>query len=429
MCCHANLRVLVLSAAFRELDDVTSQITFFRDSGLELSYETISLLLDIPKTTTIRWEKKARKVKSGDDIEEPSSAVFSGPHALLTLAEEQGILTWIAQRQESGDCPSPKEVRWRAADIRKMRVDDERLPKRGWWSSFKGRYGDMIGVKIGNSRDSDRCQVSSEEVKAYYKDVKDALRRIMTPAQMLNMDESGLSGRPNKGKRKKIVFCKDSGKIPTFREERDVSHVSIVSTISLEGESLKPMFLTVTGVKNRTPEERLIRKRYEVFKTPKGYQTAESMAHYVTTILTPYCQKVREELADPNATIFLIMDNYDSHKTPLLLKMYQDLNVRVIWLPPHSSHFLQMLDVTLFANLKRQYAELRRKETKPKVVGKLLRLAEAWHRCTFHEAIRNSWTTLGFRDSKKVPGGTVFQWSIHKDTVLRLIQENCPRDH
>jgi hypothetical protein len=75
-----------------------SRIVFFRDSELELSYNTVLLLMGIPSTTAFRWEKAARRSQNGGVMDEHSSAVFSGPNALLTRAEENDILRWIEER-------------------------------------------------------------------------------------------------------------------------------------------------------------------------------------------------------------------------------------------------------------------------------------------------------------------------------------------
>jgi hypothetical protein len=141
--CH-NIRTLVGSAGFRELDNAITYVAFFRDCEPQLSYNTVSLLIGISSATAFRWEKEARRLQNSDVLDEHSSAVLSGPNALLRLAEESDILRWIEERQELGNSPSPKEVRRRAAEIRKMGVVDKRQPGRAWWRSLKRWYGERI---------------------------------------------------------------------------------------------------------------------------------------------------------------------------------------------------------------------------------------------------------------------------------------------
>jgi hypothetical protein len=356
-----------------------------------------------------------------------ATPVFSSPNAFLTLKEEEDVLQWIEKRQNQGDCASPKEIRWRASDLRKKRVDDDRIPTRHWWHSFKKRYESRLKTKIATSTEGARSEVMADETRQYYDDVEEALSDIVDPTQVINVDESGASSRPNKGKRKRIVYSPLIPKIPTFKEERDVTHVSIVAGVSLSGETLRPMYLTVTEVKDKSEMAHDLLQSSEIFKTTKGYQTGESMSHYILTILAPYCEKVRTRLNNPDAPIFLIMDNCESHRMPFLLDMYAQLNVKVIWLPAHRSHFLQTLDVGIFSKVKAAYLQLRRIPTTPAVVGKLHRLAEAWHIGTARQAVNKAWETAGFKSVWGTSGAqVVIRYQVDRDKVEELIKKNCP---
>jgi hypothetical protein len=86
------------------------------------------------------------------------------------------------------------------------------------------------------------------------------------------------------------------------------------------------------------------------------------------------------------------MHNCESQNTPPVLQMFTNLNIRIIWLPPHSSHFLQPLDLSVFGILKREYLDHWVKPTRPKVEGKLLRIHRAWHSATDPITISSAWT-------------------------------------
>ena len=58
--------------------------------------------------------------------------------------------------------------------------------------------------------------------------------------------------------------------------------------------------------------------------------------------------------AGPNTTL-IIMDGHAPHMTPKLLKHCINNNIICLCLPPHSSHLLQRLDVTLFIVLAHAY--------------------------------------------------------------------------
>ncbi|CEL02456.1 hypothetical protein ASPCAL03626 [Aspergillus calidoustus] len=54
----------------------------------------------------------------------------------------------------------------------------------------------------------------------------------------------------------------------------------------------------------------------------------------------------------------LVLDGHGSHLTPQFDKMCVDNNIITIYMPPHSSHLLQPLDVGCFGPLKRAYGGL-----------------------------------------------------------------------
>ena len=54
----------------------------------------------------------------------------------------------------------------------------------------------------------------------------------------------------------------------------------------------------------------------------------------------------------------LLLDGYDSHLTYSALKFCEQQNVIVVLLPPHTSHFLQPLDVSVFQQWKHHHSQV-----------------------------------------------------------------------
>lgn len=51
----------------------------------------------------------------------------------------------------------------------------------------------------------------------------------------------------------------------------------------------------------------------------------------------------------------LIMDNLASHLSPLVMELSVHHNVRLVFLPPNSTHLTQPLDVAVFSSMKKQW--------------------------------------------------------------------------
>jgi hypothetical protein len=61
----------------------------------------------------------------------------------------------------------------------------------------------------------------------------------------------------------------------------------------------------------------------------------------------------RQRLPDPAARRMLIMDGHSSHVTARVLSFCIQNAIDLLIMPPHCSHVLQPLDVSVFAPLKR----------------------------------------------------------------------------
>ena len=60
---------------------------------------------------------------------------------------------------------------------------------------------------------------------------------------------------------------------------------------------------------------------------------------------------------NPDKTIILVLDGYASHKTPEMFRATLENNIEFHFLPPHTTHQLQPLDVGVFGSLQRKWQE------------------------------------------------------------------------
>jgi len=54
----------------------------------------------------------------------------------------------------------------------------------------------------------------------------------------------------------------------------------------------------------------------------------------------------------------LILDNHESHTTPEFRDFCTENNIFLLWMPPHTSHLLQPLDVGCFSPLKTAFGKV-----------------------------------------------------------------------
>lgn len=74
---------------------------------------------------------------------------------------------------------------------------------------------------------------------------------------------------------------------------------------------------------------------------------------YLVDHLIPLPKKI----SDTRFPLFFILDVHSSHMTWRFLSHCLNHNVRVLCLPPHSTHLLQPLDVGVFSALQKAYSK------------------------------------------------------------------------
>ena len=417
-----SVREMLMTAEFRSARSFVEQIDILHKDGI-LPYSVLSLLYEIPCSSLYKLYKAEKLAEMPCEREEEPVKVFAGNHSTLTNEEEDAVIQWIVEAQRRFDCASIQDVLEYASNL--LRKRDPRAEKlaRPWWRSFKRRHKDEIEVKTIDSREFARTTVTAEQVHDYYARVLQALTQLRTPKQLVNMDETGFASRIDKGRKKKCVCSKVIPTPPRFQEEKQVSQLSVVVSLNLLGELLRPMFITKEEIRMNNGPIRTVAQHSVFTRSSKGYQTANTMIDWIRNVWEPYCKTVRTEMGNPEAPMFLILDNCPSHNTPPVLEMFRQLKTELIWLPPHSSHFLQQLDVNFFSVLKTYYKSGKTEKTTPKVAGKVTRAFMALWRASCPITVMKCWEMTGFR--YVYSGMQVTRISLDFTTITKLIYANC----
>ena len=423
---QADIDTLVHSAEFRGLDSLEEQISYLRDNS-DISFEMLHILLDMKKSTLYRYYKRY----SGENRENPSkqpSPQRYGPNSVLTMDQEMQVIAWIRERQARHDCASPRDVREYAAQIRSQaqglqHTEGQHL-SRDWWHQFKRRHAALIGVKVALNREAARTRIQRADVERYFQEVREALRSIETPAQLLNMDETGFHSRFDRNRRRKCVYHLECPSVVTFSQDAASTTLSLMATITGDGTMLAPVMVCRENVPFNSRELRTIQSRISVTRSPKGYAVESSMITWIEEVLRPYVSCVTAQLTNPESAVYLIMDNCGIHNTQLVReKLMQIPRLQIIWLPPHTSHFLQMLDASVFGQLKSLYRNLRTLDTRPKIEGKILRAFHALWTAAFPRNVLAGFERTGFTYTTDTRGTLTV--ALNESRVRSLVETNC----
>jgi hypothetical protein len=150
------------------------------------------------------------------------------------------------------------------------------------------------------------------------------------------------------------ILPHDSFLLPQEEQKQVIVKCTACLTICADGSHLSPSLILPETV----PSELLksyISPNLKIFQSQKGYVNKEILQNYMLTILLKQIlerkQLFSEEGLQPPSLLYL--DGHSSRINKHLWKTFADNGITVCILPPHTSHFLQPLDLGVNAALNR----------------------------------------------------------------------------
>ena len=304
-----NVRVMVATqmrtAEYRAAETDFERVNILHNSEFSIPINYCCTAVGISSKTYYKYKKL---ILTGEDLPEKTP-----PNQLLKPKEEESILQMILEAQLQSQCMCGADVRNIASEIYKTRTGIQHVFDRFWFRDFLRRHADVIAKKKCASVDDDRGSLDRAEIENYIHEISEALIDITDLRLVLNMDETGFGKRPDYGKRRSCIFNIKCPIEPVWRSSTDNYHISWVSCISAGATHTKPLLITTRVKLDDAATKTFIPKFFDFFRTPKGYQTNASMLYWVTNILTPYVQSIRDEIDNQEHPVVLIMDGLGSH--------------------------------------------------------------------------------------------------------------------
>lgn len=320
-----------------------------------------------------------------------------GRKPVLSNEIEKRIIKNVTESAEKGFGISRKQLLHRAAVLckrNKITGFKNFTPSKHWWEGLKKRHPEVAlrkPEKLGTVR---ARMLNGCVVDKYFADLSKIVVNLNLqekPENIWNCDETGkqLEHTPVN------VIARRGSKSVVGRTGNDRSNITIMACVNATGDSMPPMLI----VKGKTK------------KSLFGFNTAESPQNSVWT----YNEKawMNEELGEqwfrevflahcgPERPQLLILDGHGSHETLGLLELAAEENIHILALPPHTTHFLQPLDRTVFGPFNKAYnrvcseflsenpSNLINKWTFPKMFSK------AWEAAITKENIQSGFRACG----------------------------------
>jgi 4-hydroxybenzoate polyprenyltransferase len=173
----------------------------------------------------------------------------------------------------------------------------------------------------------------------------------ITRPYMYNVDETGVQiGETNGG----IV----AGTAMTSSSERiksdNTTWSSIIESVSADGRRLTPC-VVFTGENLQGQWFPAVFPDWKYTCSPTGWSNSDIFVRWFMGVFIPQTKP-----KDPNQWRLLVLDQHKSHITAELTKKAWLHKIWLSWLPSHSSHITQPLDIAIFGPLKTYYRQFTR---------------------------------------------------------------------
>lgn len=216
-----------------------------------------------------------------------------------------------------------------------------------WVGGFLKRHSHLLSSRMCQNISRKRAAVSETVVSEYFNNLEKTVEGV-PPTNIVNYDETNITDDPK-------------GKLQIFRRgtkhaERIMnttkSSTSIMFAITASGHNLSPC-VVYKGERLQTAwiENGPIDVVYNVTKS--GWFDSLTFIDWFQKIILPYMKILPVE--EPKV---LIGDNLASHINHTVVQLCERHNIRMVFLPPNSTHLLQPLDVAVFSSLKNEWRKI-----------------------------------------------------------------------
>lgn len=270
-----------------------------------------------------------------------------GRQLLLTEDQEEELICLILLYQEQNRPVTISFLRQYINEQFNVQVSSS------WHRRFLTRHKDRIRIDTATPQDSKRLEIPREYGKKHIKNLIKYVQGIPTEL-VFNIDEVGFQRWSDRKKKRVIVPLSTPKKQVHYAVKRSEKRVSIVSTISMAGDTLMPLIISHRKRPDKKLEETGLREGddFMIEYQKSCFVTKEIFSKYVQSVLFPYIENIRKLKDFGTETAVILCDNCSAHVSDDLLEKMKERNIRLVTFPPHSSHLFQPLDLVTFGMFK-----------------------------------------------------------------------------
>ena len=271
----------------------------------------------------------------------------------FTNQEEKSIVQWLSDLQRQHISANYIHIREMLQNLLQKKGDLKPLGEH-FITRFVRRHPQL---KSGYSRTLDAVQLSALDpslVEAFFSEFNTLKTEYNIDLEdIYNMDETGFQMGQNQADY--VVYNSTQGR-PVEAGSENTNWVTIIECIGVQS-SIKPYMI----FKGKRPETNWLPDTeslpdYVYAYSEKGWTDNELTVDWLQCVFLP-------ETSEEQKHRILILDNQKSHISGEFQLLCLENNIHLLFLPAHSSHKLQPLDMGPFSPLAREYSQALKKYT------------------------------------------------------------------
>lgn len=222
----------------------------------------------------------------------------------------------------------------------------KRMAGKDWYSAFMKR-NPYISLRKPEATSLGRISgFNQDSVALFYKNLGGTLEKLQIgPHRIFNMDETGITTVQVPTKVIAPKGTKQLGKAVSYERGRNIT---VCGCISASGSFIPPMFIYPRArMSDQLKRNGPVGAKYTC--SLKGWITEELFVEWLHHF------KLHTACSIDNP-VLLIVDNHTSHCSLPAYNFCRANGITVVSFPPHTSHKLQPLDLTVFGPLKKAYS-------------------------------------------------------------------------
>ena len=204
-----------------------------------------------------------------------------------------------------------------------------------------------------------RLRFDREEIMRFYTTTLPQAVNGVHPALFYNMDEMGAERYADR----KAVFTflpqnAPRGANVDLGVKRTSNRCTLVVCIALDGTTLTPAVITKTRtISSRVFESGYSPEKVRFFSTQNSFIVGDVFGDWLKEVFIPHVEETRRTLRQTigpfDDRAILLLDGCSSHKMAAHAQLLASKNITLLFIPAHSSHLTQPLDLGIFCLVKR----------------------------------------------------------------------------